>query len=108
MLTAVQLVNIMKVKNKKLSELAEELETFPQQLVNIRVSDKHAVEENHAVKAVIEQVEEKMAGNGRVLVRPSGTESLVRVMVEAETDELCFEYVNEISAVVQEQLGTDA
>ncbi|MBM7634304.1 phosphoglucosamine mutase [Geomicrobium sediminis] len=108
MLTAVQLVNIMKVKNKKLSELAEELETFPQQLVNIRVSDKHAVEENDAVKAVIEQVEEKMAGNGRVLVRPSGTESLVRVMVEAETDELCFEYVNEISAVVQEQLGTDA
>ncbi|EZH65329.1 phosphoglucosamine mutase [Bacillaceae bacterium JMAK1] len=108
MLTAVQLVNIMRVKNKKLSELAEELETFPQQLVNIRVSDKHAVEENEAVKAVIEQVEEKMAGNGRVLVRPSGTESLVRVMVEAETDELCFEYVNEISAVVQEQLGTDA
>ncbi|GAK10414.1 LOW QUALITY PROTEIN: phosphoglucosamine mutase [Geomicrobium sp. JCM 19039] len=108
MLTAVQLVNIMKVKGKKLSELAAEVQTFPQRLENIRVVDKHAVQDNEAVKEIIAAVETQMNGNGRVLVRPSGTEPLVRVMVEAESDALCVQYVNEISAVIQEQLGNQS
>ncbi|MFA9458815.1 phosphoglucosamine mutase [Halalkalibacter sp. AB-rgal2] len=107
LLTAVQLVNIMKATGKKLSELAGEMETFPQELVNIRVSDKNGLMDNEEVRKVIEQVEEEMGGEGRVLVRPSGTEPLVRVMVEAKTEELCASYVNQIAEVVKEELGLD-
>ncbi|KMJ56429.1 phosphoglucosamine mutase [Bacillus sp. LL01] len=105
MLSALQLVNIMKGTGKKLSELAAEMETFPQTLVNVRVTDKHAVTDNDKVRAAIEKVEERMAGEGRVLVRPSGTEPLVRVMVEAKTEEKCEEYVTEIAKVVKEEMG---
>ncbi|WP_096155918.1 MULTISPECIES: phosphoglucosamine mutase [Bacillus] len=107
MLTGLQLVNIMKATKKSLSVLASEMNKFPQLLVNVKVTDKHRVTENARVKAVIEDVEAKMAGDGRVLVRPSGTESLVRVMAEAPTEELCFEYVNKIVAVVQEEMGLE-
>ncbi|WP_078393479.1 phosphoglucosamine mutase [Shouchella patagoniensis] len=105
LLSGVQLVNIMKQTGKKLSELAGEMESFPQCLVNVRVTDRDAVKENDQVKEAIAQVEEEMNGDGRVLVRPSGTEPLVRVMVEAKTDELCETYVNQIVEVVKEQLG---
>ncbi len=108
LLSALQLVNIMKQTNKPLSELAAEMETFPQKLVNLRVEDKHAVSENEAVRTVIAKVEADMNGEGRVLVRPSGTEPLVRIMVEAKTEELCEAYINEIVAVVKEELnGTE-
>ncbi len=63
------------------------------------------MKENDQVKEAIAQVEAEMNGDGRVLVRPSGTEPLVRVMVEAKTDELCETYVNQIVKVVKEQLG---
>lgn len=105
LLSALQLVNIMKATNKPLSELAAEMQTFPQKLVNIRVTDKHAVSENALVCEAIEKVEEDMAGEGRVLVRPSGTEPLVRVMVEAKSEELCEKYVNDIATVVTQEMG---
>lgn len=105
LLTGLQLANIMKATNKPLSELAGEMKKYPQVLVNIRVTDKHHVTDNEKVKAVIEQVEAEMNGNGRILVRPSGTEPLVRVMAEAATAELCQEYVNRIAAVVEEEMG---
>jgi phosphoglucosamine mutase len=73
--------------------------------VNIRVTDKHHVTDNEKVKEVIEQVEEEMNGNGRILVRPSGTEPLVRVMAEAPTGELCASYVERIAAVVESEMG---
>ncbi|WP_078382513.1 phosphoglucosamine mutase [Sutcliffiella halmapala] len=107
MLTGLQLVNIMKLTKKSLSELASEMTKFPQLLVNVRVTDKHHVTENEKVKAVIEAVEAEMGGNGRILVRPSGTEPLVRVMAEAPTQELCDEYVEKIVAVVREEMGTE-
>ncbi|QDI92278.1 phosphoglucosamine mutase [Salicibibacter halophilus] len=106
LLTALQLVNIMKVKDKTLSELAANVEKYPQRLENVRVVDKNAVEENEAVQETIAKVEKQMGGNGRVLVRPSGTEPLVRVMVEAETETLCQDYVEEISSVIWDQLGS--
>ena len=87
---------LIKVTGKKLSELAAEMTIFPQELVNVRVTDKHAVTENNNVAAVIAQVEQEMNGDGRVLVRPSGTEPLVRVMVEAATEQACKEYVTRI------------
>ncbi|MCP3742623.1 phosphoglucosamine mutase [Rossellomorea sp. BNER] len=105
LLTGIQLVNIMKLTGKPLSELASEMKKYPQKLVNIRVTDKHHVTDNEKVKAVIEKVEADMNGNGRILVRPSGTEPLVRVMAEASTEELCSQYVDEIAEVVQQEMG---
>ncbi|MCI1593540.1 phosphoglucosamine mutase [Heyndrickxia oleronia] len=105
LLTGLQLVNIMKATNKKLSELAGEMKKYPQKLVNIRVSDKHHVTENEKVKEIIKQVEGEMAGDGRILVRPSGTEPLVRVMAEASTVEACESYVNKIAEVVKAEMG---
>lgn len=107
MLSAIQLVNIMKATNKKLSELANEMTKFPQLLVNVRVTDKHHVTENEKVKEIITEVEKEMAGNGRVLVRPSGTEPLVRVMVEAPSQNECETYVNRIVEVVKEEMGLE-
>jgi len=98
-------VNIMKATKKPLSELAGEMKKFPQKLVNIRVTDKYHVTDNEKVKEVISKVEEDMKGNGRILVRPSGTEPLVRVMAEAPTSELCDAYVNIIAEVVEKEMG---
>ncbi|WP_394236894.1 phosphoglucosamine mutase [Niallia oryzisoli] len=105
LLTGVQLVNIMKMTNKPLSELAAEMKKYPQKLVNIRVKDKHHVMDNEKVSKVIQEVEEEMNGNGRILVRPSGTEPLVRVMAEASTEELCESYVSRIAQVVEAEMG---
>ncbi|WNS75655.1 phosphoglucosamine mutase [Bacillus sp. DTU_2020_1000418_1_SI_GHA_SEK_038] len=105
LLTGLQLVNIMKMTKKPLSELANEMQKFPQKLVNIRVTDKHHVTDNEKVSAIISEVEKEMNGNGRILVRPSGTEPLVRVMAEAPTEELCSSYVERIAAVVVEEMG---
>ncbi|WBL15307.1 phosphoglucosamine mutase [Sutcliffiella sp. NC1] len=107
MLTGLQLVNIMKATKKSLSELAAEMTKFPQLLVNVKVTDKYHVTDNNRVKSVIDEVEAAMDGNGRVLVRPSGTEPLVRVMAEAPTEELCEQYVNKIVEVVKAEMGTE-
>lgn len=107
LLTGIQLVNIMKVTGKKLSELASEMTIFPQRLVNVRVTDKHAVTQNEKVAAIITEVEKEMNGNGRVLVRPSGTEPLVRVMVEAATEDACDRYVEQIATVVRAEMGLE-
>jgi phosphoglucosamine mutase len=105
LLTGLQLVNIMKVTKKPLSELANEMKKYPQKLVNVRVTDKHGVTDNEKVHNIITQVEEEMNGNGRILVRPSGTEPLVRVMAEAPTQEKCDEYVGRIVSVVEAEMG---
>ncbi len=107
LLTGLQLVNIMKRTGRKLSELAAEMTIYPQKLVNIRVTDKHAVTDNKRVAEVIAEVEQEMAGNGRVLVRPSGTEPLVRVMVEASTEDECVRSVERIAEVVRKEMGTE-
>lgn len=101
LLTALQLLYVMKEMGKKLSELAAEVQIYPQKLVNIPVADKIAIQQDPAVIAKIAEVEMKMAGDGRVLVRASGTESLLRVMAEAPTVEQVDEYVEEIAAVVR-------
>ncbi|RJB05660.1 phosphoglucosamine mutase [Listeria monocytogenes] len=105
LLSGIQLINVMKATGKKLSELAAEMKTFPQKLENIRVSDKNHVTDNPKVSKVIDEVEAEMAGNGRVLVRPSGTEPLVRVMVEAATKEETDEFCERISAVVRSEMA---
>jgi phosphoglucosamine mutase len=105
LLTGLQLVNIMKATQKPLSELAADMKKYPQSLVNVRVTDKYGVTANEKVQAVISEVEAEMNGNGRILVRPSGTEPLVRVMAEAPTSEQCDEYVARIVNVVKAEMG---
>ncbi|SER32213.1 phosphoglucosamine mutase [Gracilibacillus ureilyticus] len=105
MLSGLQLVNVMRETGKKLSELAGEMDKFPQLLKNIRVVNKNEVMTNRLVLESIEKVEKEMGSEGRVLVRPSGTEPLVRVMVEAPTLEECNHYVDEVVAVIQSVIG---
>jgi len=105
MLSGIQLLHIMKQTGKKLSELADEVTIYPQKLVNIRVSDKHGAMEVPAIKAVIEEAEAEMNGEGRILVRASGTEPLLRVMAEAPTDEKVNYYVDKIADVVRAEIG---
>ena len=108
-LTAVQLTKIMKETGKKLSELASEVTIYPQKLVNIRVENcmKDKAMEVPAIKSIIEEMEAKMAGNGRILVRPSGTEPLLRVMAEAPSHEEVDFYVDTIADVVRAEIGIE-
>lgn len=108
-LTAVQLTKVMKETGKKLSELAAEVTIYPQKLVNIRVENamKDKAMDVPAIAAVIDKMEEEMAGNGRILVRPSGTEPLLRVMAEAPTDAEVDYYVDTIANVVRQEIGID-
>lgn len=106
-LTGVQLTKIMQETGKKLSELAAEVTIYPQKLVNIRVENsmKDKAMEVPAIREIIEKMEAEMAGNGHILVRPSGTEPLLRVMAEAPTHEEVDYYVDTIAAVVQAEIG---
>ena len=78
------------------------MKKYPQSLINVKVTDKHHVSENEDVKAVMNEVENEMNGEGRILVRPSGTEPLVRVMVEA-TNEDAERYAQTIADKVKEK-----
>lgn len=106
-LTGVQLTKIMQETGKRLSELAAEVTIYPQKLVNIQVENsmKDKAMEVPAIREIIEKMETEMAGNGRILVRPSGTEPLLRVMAEAPTHEEVDYYVDTIAAVVQAEIG---
>lgn len=105
LLTGVQLAAIIKSNGKTLSELAAQMKKYPQSLINVKVTDKHHVSENEDVKAVMNEVENEMNGEGRILVRPSGTEPLVRVMVEAATNEDAERYAQTIANKVKEKMG---
>lgn len=103
-LTALQLVNTIVQSGRKLSELKGIMRKFPQLLVNIRVADKSKLKDNAVIEEAIRKVEEELGDNGRVLVRPSGTESLIRVMAEGPDKEQVEAYVHDIAKVIQEQL----
>lgn len=105
LLSGIQLLHVLKKTGKKLSELASEVTTYPQKLENIRVTNKHTAMNDEEIKAVIKEVEEELGDEGRVLVRPSGTEALVRVMVEAPTDEEVEKYCTKIANVVRKRVG---
>lgn len=96
LLTAMKLLEIMVDTKKSLKELGAELFIYPQLLINTPVQDKHAALENVDLLRIVEEVAQELGDEGRILVRPSGTEPLVRVMVEAKTDELCEKYVNHV------------
>ncbi len=100
-LTSLMIMEAMLSKGSPLSALTEDLKIYPQLLVNIRVKDKVAAREDKDVLAAAKEVEEALGEEGRLLLRESGTEPLVRVMVEAGTDELCRENVDKIVKVLR-------
>lgn len=102
MLTGLQFASMVKKANRTVSELASEMPKFPQLLINVKVTNKKLIMESPILEQAITDVELQMAGNGRVLVRPSGTEELVRVMVEAETDDICKQYTNQLVEIVEQ------
>ncbi len=107
MIAALQLLKAYKRYGKKLSELAEEMTVYPQVLINAHVKNenKHNYMENADVKAAIEEVEKKMAGEGRVLIRPSGTEPLVRVMLEGSDTEKIRPLARDLADLIESKLS---
>ena len=95
-LTSLKMMEAMIEKKQSFSELTRELRIFPQILINVKVQDKKQAMEDAEVLAAADKVSEELEGNGRILLRPSGTENLVRVMVEAETDEICREMAERV------------
>ena len=107
LVTACQFLSACLRKGGCVSEVASVMKRFPQELINVKVFDKHAVESNEAVAEVIAQEAQKLGDSGRILVRPSGTEPLVRVMVEAATHEEAFRVAETIAHVIEQQLGSE-
>ena len=101
-LTSLKIMEAMIANKAKLSELAAPLKIYPQMLINVRVASKPEAQNDPIVKAKVEEVAEKLGNTGRILVRESGTEPVIRVMVEAEDEAICKEYcmavVNTIKA----------
>ena len=100
-LTSLKIMEAMMASKKKLSQLTEGLTIYPQVLENVRVKDKAKAQADPEVQAAVEAVAQALGDSGRILVRESGTEPLIRVMVEAETEELCHQYVDQVVAVVK-------
>lgn len=102
-LTSLMLMEVILEKKMTLGKLAEEVKIYPQLLQNVRVADKKTARENPEVVKAIEHVAEVLGDDGRILVRESGTEPVIRVMVEASTDELCAKYVKEVVDVMEKE-----
>jgi len=100
-LTSIKLMEVMLEKKMPLSELAAPVHIFPQLLVNVRVANKPAAKSDPDVEAVVKKIEKALGGDGRVLLRESGTEPVLRVMVEASSDEICKKYVDEVLDVLK-------
>ena len=104
LLAALQILRIMREKEKPLSELAGLLVPFPQKLVNVRVEKRLPFEERPAIGAAVAKMEKELAGRGRVLLRYSGTESLCRIMVEGENADKVREYAETLAEIVAREL----
>ena len=100
-LTSLMIMEVMLEKKMSLSKLAEPVKIYPQLLKNVRVADKKTARENPEVTKAVDAVAEALGDDGRILVRESGTEPVIRVMVEAATDELCEKYVSQVIDVIK-------
>ena len=100
-LTSLKIMQVIMSRKKKLSELAAPFKVYPQVLENVRVKDKSAAQADPDVQAAVAEVSEALGETGRILVRESGTEPLVRVMVEAPSEEICRSYVDKVTAVIR-------
>lgn len=102
-ITALMLMGVMCSKKTSLGELAKGMTVYPQILKNVRVTDKNTVLNDADVQAAVKTAEEALGADGRVLVRPSGTEPLLRIMTEAKSKELCTKYIEDIEKVVRDK-----
>ena len=100
-LTSLKMMEVMMAKEKPMSELAAPLTIYPQVLVNVKVKDKTEAQNDADVQKAVKAVADELGNTGRILVRESGTEPLVRVMVEAESEELCRKYVDSVVDVIK-------
>ena len=105
MITALQILSIMNATGKKLSDLASEMEEFPQLLVNVKVRTRDGWDQDRQILSSIRDVESKLKGRGRVVVRPSGTEKLIRVMAEGPDQQELETLVGQICDTVKKSLG---
>ena len=102
-LTSLMIMEVILEKKQTLSKLAGEVKIYPQLLKNVRVTDKKTARENPAVVEAVQKAADELGSDGRILVRESGTEPVIRVMVEATTDEICAKYVDGVIKVMEEQ-----
>ena len=100
-LTSLKVMEVMLSRGKPISELAAPVVFYPQVLKNVRVDDKAAAQNDPEVQKAVEEVAAALGDNGRILVRESGTEPVIRVMVEADTDEICEKYVDQVIAIIK-------
>lgn len=101
--TALTLLQIMVESNASIIELIDGLKIYPQLLVNVPVSDKQAALQDSEILAEVDKISMELSSNGRILVRPSGTEPLVRVMVEAENESICHDYVYRVVEIIEKK-----
>ena len=102
-LTSLKLMEVILEKKETLAKLADEVQIYPQVLKNVRVKDKEAAQADRDVQAEVQKVSDALGDTGRILVRPSGTEPLIRVMVEAPTDEICGKYVAQVIEMIEKK-----
>lgn len=102
-LTSLKLMEVILEKKETLAKLADEVQIYPQVLKNVRVKDKEAAQADCDVQAEVQKVSDALGDTGRILVRPSGTEPLIRVMVEAPTDEICGKYVAQVVEMIEKK-----
>lgn len=102
-LTSLKLMEVILEKKETLAKLADEVHIYPQVLKNVRVKDKEAAQADRDVQAEVQKVSDALGDTGRILVRPSGTEPLIRVMVEAPTDEICGKYVAQVVEMIEKK-----
>lgn len=100
-LTSLKIMEVMLEKKESLKKLADEVEIYPQVLKNVRVHDKKTAQDDPDVQAEVQKVSDALGDTGRILLRQSGTEPVVRVMVEAETDAICEKYVDQVIEVMK-------
>ena len=102
-LTSLKLMEVILEKKETLAKLADEEQIYPQVQKNVRVKDKEAAQADRDVQAEVQKVSDALGDTGRILVRPSGTEPLIRVMVEAPTDEICGKYVAQVVEMIEKK-----
>lgn len=102
-LTSLKMMEVMMAKKKKMSQLTEDLHIYPQVLVNVKVKDKAVAQADKDVQEAVQKVADALGDTGRILVRESGTEPLIRVMVEAETEEICKNYVDDVVSIINKK-----
>lgn len=102
-LTSLKIMEVILESKQKLSELLKEVEIYPQVLKNVKVADKKAARNDKKVVEAVERITKELGNEGRILVRESGTEMLIRVMVEAKSDELCHKYVDEVVDILKSE-----